>query len=133
MEISLCSTLNGMIVSALKSDNLSEKYSFYNQVIQFIKTNTEGKDQKWGYCSPVELLEELYNREDRKLPLYGFNGDITSLHVETQHIIKLGFASIIDGCYLRLDCQLGVNLDRIKLKEDYRKSLIAYSIMKNQL
>ncbi len=122
-----------MIVSALKSEKLSERYSFENQVMKFIKNNTEQKYQKWGYCSPVDLVQELYNRDVRKLPLYGFNGDIKSLHIETQNLIKLGFASVVDGCYLRLNPELGVNLDRIKLKESYRVALLQYKTMKKEL
>lgn len=133
MKASACNSVNNMIHTALKSDSLNERYSFVNQILSLIKNWTNIPKKGQGFCSPVELVESLYNSEDRQLPLYGFNGDVSTLHRETQVLIKLGFADIIDGCYLRLNPELGVNLDRCKLKAQYIKSKREFYTMKQAL
>ncbi len=133
MKISACNSVNNMIHEALKSDSLGEKYSFVNQILALIKGWTSIDKESQGFCSPVELVESLYNTEGRKLPLYRFNGDVKTLHRETQVLIKLGFADIIDGCYLRLNPELGVNLDRCKLKAEYLKLKNEFYTMKQSV
>ena len=128
METSLCSLLNKMIIEDLKSDSLGAKYSFVSQVFNYIENETNSKHLKWGYCSPVELVKDLYEKEDHRIPLYIYD----SLHIETKVLIKLGFANI-DKQYLVLDSDLVTNLDRIKVKENYTKAKKLFMEMKKDL
>jgi hypothetical protein len=121
MKTSLCSVLNSLIVNALKSESLVSKYSFTNQVFNYIENETNARSQKWVYCAPVELVKDLYQKEDHRLPLYSYDGTLDSLHVETRLLIKLGFATIYHQ-WLILDPDLVKNLDRIKVKENYIKA-----------
>lgn len=133
--MSLCNVLNSLIKEALLSEELGHRYSFENQIYNFIKNNTEDARHKdvWGYCSPLRLIQLLIESDNRKLPIYGYNGDVKSLHKETQILLKLGFVKIIDGSYLRLDTELGINIDRIRIKEGYRSAILSYKEMLSKI